>query len=47
VADLKQRFNLFRYELEIDFRFDPRRKLDRRLGIAAAILLGTIEGKQD
>jgi uncharacterized protein YxjI len=47
VADLRQRFNLFRYELEIDFRFDPQRKLDRRLGIAAAILLGTIEGKQD
>jgi uncharacterized protein YxjI len=47
VADLKQHFNPFRYELEIDFRFDPQRQLDRRLGIAAAILLGTIEGKQD
>ena len=47
VADLRQRFNLFRYELEIDFRFDSQRQLDRRLGIAAAILLGTIEGKQD
>jgi uncharacterized protein YxjI len=47
VADLKQRFNLFRYELEIDFRFDSQRQLDHRLGIAAAILLGTIEGKQD
>jgi uncharacterized protein YxjI len=47
VADLRQRFNLFRYELEIDFRFDSQHRLDRRLGIAAAILLGTIEGKQD
>jgi hypothetical protein len=47
VADLRQRFNLFRYELEIDFRFDSQQRLDRRLGIAAAILLGTIEGKQD
>jgi uncharacterized protein YxjI len=47
IADLKQRFNLFRYELEIDFRFDSQHQLDHRLGIAAAILLGTIEGKQD
>jgi uncharacterized protein YxjI len=47
VVDLRQRFNLFRYELEIDFRFDSQQRLDRRLGIAAAILLGTIEGKQD
>lgn len=47
VADLRQRFNFFRYELEIDFQFDPQHQLDRRIGIAAAILLGTIEGKQD
>lgn len=47
VADLRQRFNLFRYELEIDFRPDVQHKFDHRLGIAAAILLGTIEGKQD
>ncbi|HEX7974499.1 MAG TPA: hypothetical protein VF498_08840 [Anaerolineales bacterium] len=46
VADLKQRFNPFRYELELDFRMDPSRQLDRRLGIAAGILLGTIEGRQ-
>jgi len=47
VADLKQRFHLFRYELEVDFRLDTSGVLDRRLGIAAAILLGTIEGKQE
>jgi uncharacterized protein YxjI len=47
VADLRQRFNVFRYVLEIDFRFDTQRRLDHRLGIAAAILLATIEGKQD
>jgi uncharacterized protein YxjI len=47
VADLRQRFNLFRYELDIDFSMDSAQRLDRRLGIAAAILLGTIEGKQE
>lgn len=46
VADFRQRFNLFRYELDIDFTPDVSRRLDRRLGLAAAILLGTIEGKQ-
>ncbi len=46
VADLRQRFHLFRYELEIDFTPDVSRRFDRRLGLAAAILLGTIEGKQ-
>jgi len=46
VADLRQRFNLFRYELDLDFSMDPTRALDRRLGIAAGILLATVEGKQ-
>lgn len=46
VADFRQRFNLFRYELEIDFTPDLGRRFDRRLGLAAAILLGTVEGKQ-
>ena len=46
VADLRQRFNLFRYELDLDFSMDAARTLDRRLGIAAGILLATIEGKQ-
>jgi uncharacterized protein YxjI len=46
VADLKQRFNLFRYELDLDFSMDTTNRLDRRLGLAAGILLGTIEGKQ-
>lgn len=45
-ADLKQRFNLFRYEMDIDFRMDTQRKLDPRLGIAAGVLLAIIEGKQ-
>jgi uncharacterized protein YxjI len=46
VADLKQNFNLFRYELNLDFSMDPTARLDRRLGIAAGILLATVEGKQ-
>ena len=46
VADYKQRFNLFRYELDLDFSMDTAQRLDRRLGIAAAILLATVEGRQ-
>ena len=46
VADLKQRFNLFRYEMDLDFTMDPSSRLDRRIGIAAAVLLATVEGKQ-
>lgn len=45
-ADLKQRFNLFAYQLDIDFSMDISRKLDHRLGLGAAILLAAIEGKQ-
>lgn len=47
VADLRQRFNLFRYELEIDFSMDTSHLLDHRLGIAAGILLGIIERRQE
>jgi len=46
VADLKQRFNLFRYELDLDFTMDTANMLDRRLGLAAGILLAAIEGRQ-
>jgi hypothetical protein len=46
VADLRQRFHFFRYELEVDFSYDVSRQFDRRLGLAAAILLAAIEGKQ-
>ena len=46
VADYKQRFRFIGYHLDLDFSFDTAQQLDRRLGIAAAILLGTIEGKQ-
>lgn len=46
VAEYRQRFHLFRYEIEIDFSADPAQQFDRRLGLAAAILLAIIEGKQ-
>lgn len=47
IADFIQRFNLLRYEMDIIFSKDPEHQFDRRLGIAAAILLGTIEGHQN
>lgn len=46
VADLKQRFNLFAYQLDIDFSMDMSRRLDHRIGIAAGILMAVVEGKQ-
>jgi uncharacterized protein YxjI len=47
VADLKQNFNFFRYELNLDFSMDTTSRLDRRVGLAAGILLAAVEGKQD
>ncbi len=47
VADLKQKFNPLRYELMLDFSMDTAQQLDRRLGIAAGILLAAVEGKQE
>ena len=47
VADLKQRFNPFRFEMDIDFSMDVAGKLDHRLGLAAASLLAIIEGRQE
>lgn len=46
VADLKQNFNPFTYELNLDFSMDINRRLDRRLGVAAGILLAAVEGRQ-
>lgn len=42
-----QRFNPFIYKLDMDFAADRSGLLDRRLGIAAALLLGSIEGRQE
>jgi len=46
VADLKQNFNPFTYQLNLDFSMDINKRLDRRLGIAAGILMAAIEGRQ-
>lgn len=46
VADLKQNFNPFTYSLNIDFSMDTDQRLDRRLGLAAGILLAAVEGRQ-
>ena len=47
VMDLRQRFNLLRYQMDLTF-FEPSQKLlDHRLGIAAGVLLAGIEGRQD
>jgi uncharacterized protein YxjI len=45
-ADLKQRFNLFRYELDLDLSGNTARQLDPRIALAAAVLLAAVEGKQ-
>jgi uncharacterized protein YxjI len=44
-ATFQQRFHLFRYEMEIDF-LPNEQDFDPRLGLAAAILLAIVEGKQ-
>ncbi|WP_428389286.1 hypothetical protein [Mucisphaera sp.] len=46
VAIFKQRFNPFIAKIDLDFTADDQVRLDRRLGIAAAILLCAIEGRQ-
>jgi uncharacterized protein YxjI len=46
VCKFKQNFNPFVTKINIDFGMDRERQLDRRLGIAAAVLLCAIEGKQ-
>lgn len=46
VANLDQDFNPFVYRLALDFSMDPEGRLDRRLGVAAAVLLAAVEGRQ-
>jgi len=46
-ADFKQRFNPFVFKMDIDFSMDAAaQRCDRRLAIAAVILLLAIEGRQ-
>lgn len=46
VATFKQNFNPFVQKIVIDFSADSGNLLDARLGLAAAVLLCAIEGKQ-
>jgi hypothetical protein len=46
VFTFKQNFNPFVTKLNLDFSEDANGALDRRLGIAAGVLLCAIEGKQ-
>lgn len=46
VLTFKQNINPFALRINLDFTSDINRLLDRRLGIAAAILLCAIEGRQ-
>ena len=46
VATVRQNFNPFVLKLTVDFSPDDARLLDRRLGLAAVLLLSAIEGRQ-
>jgi uncharacterized protein YxjI len=46
VLTFRQHFNPFIQKIALDFSVDTGGKLDRRLGIAAAVLLCAIEGRQ-
>ncbi len=46
VCTFKQNFNPFVLKVNLDFSADTHGKLDRRLGIAAAVLLCAVEGRQ-
>ncbi len=46
VCNCKQNFNPFVHKLNVDFTPDTEAVFDRRLGLAAAILLMAIEGRQ-
>lgn len=46
VLSFRQRFNPFILKMELDFSVDTHQELDRRLGIAAGILISAIEGRQ-
>ena len=46
-CELRQHFNPIVQRLTVDFGVDPSGRLDKRLGLAAGILLSAIEGRQD
>ncbi len=46
VGELHQKFNSITYQLQIDFSMDMAHILDRRLGIAAAIIVALHQGAE-
>ena len=46
IATFQQQFNPFVLKIEVDFSPDRANTLDRRLGLAAGILLSAVEGRQ-
>lgn len=46
VGEVKQTWNPFVPQMRVDFSADTAKKLDRRLGLAAVVLLQVIEGRQ-
>ena len=46
VGEVKQTWNPFVPQMRVDFSADSAKKLDRRLGLAAVVLLQVIEGRQ-
>jgi hypothetical protein len=47
VFEFRQKFNPFIQKIDVDFSYDREKILDKRLGIAAAVLLCSIEGRQN
>ncbi len=43
---LKQNFNPFVYRLTVDFSMDTNHTIDKRIGMAAGLLIAAIEGRQ-
>ncbi|HSP80983.1 MAG TPA: hypothetical protein VLQ93_20845 [Myxococcaceae bacterium] len=46
VLSFRQHYNPFIQKIDLDYSMDTEGRLDRRLGIAAAVLLCAIEGRQ-
>jgi hypothetical protein len=47
VATFKQNFNPFVFRLKVDLSMDTQGLLDRRMALAAALLMAAIEGRQN
>jgi hypothetical protein len=46
VGTAEQNWNLFAPKMRVDFSDDPGKRLDRRLAVAAVVLLMAVEGRQ-